>query len=274
MLNKVRQRATHPSGLVCYICGYPVPEATKWHLDHVRPLIGHGRHHEQNLEIVHAQCNLLKADDDTYPSPVGDDVLPLLTLLRGMDPDVLWRTKRDLARKVFLVPRPVPIDPSIGRLTHAHAIVVALRRQKSGWPWGTRSLDELAAEIGLSSRGQLDNSFYDKLMGWSQKGRAHGGPGAEDHDLRLPPHPLLVPARFARGEGRWGTKALRLRGSVPLDLVDAWIANPSLPLPAPRIDLTWPDADVAVGSHDQWSELPTSEIETRRWLELGTVEDV
>jgi 5-methylcytosine-specific restriction endonuclease McrA len=226
MVDKASQRSQQLAGVICYVCGGPISPTEKWHLDHVRPLVVGGRHCLDNLELVHRDCNLLKGASDVYSPPVGADIVPLLTRLRAMQPEDLWGFDLHLARTVLIVPRPIGVDASIGQLKHARAVVEVLRNQSGGWPYAAMSLSELQQNIpAITSAGQLYNSFYYKLMGFSIKGRAYGGPGAEFHDKRLPPHPLLVPTRVGRGQGRWGVAGVRLRASASLEAIDRYVAS-------------------------------------------------
>jgi len=112
MLDKIQKRADESGLLRCYICGTPIIDGA-WHLDHVRPLVAGGRHELRNVEPAHARCNLVKSDKDLYSPPL-DDFIPLLVRLKTMPVEDLFKLDPELASRVLVVPRPVPVDAAIG----------------------------------------------------------------------------------------------------------------------------------------------------------------
>lgn len=51
----------HAQGGICALCDQPVPhDAKAIHVDHIVPQSDEGDHHLSNLQVVHAQCNLVK----------------------------------------------------------------------------------------------------------------------------------------------------------------------------------------------------------------------
>lgn len=243
MLDKLKNRAAKAAGLRCYVCGSPIGPYDPWHLDHVRPLVVGGNHTRDNLEMVHARCNLMKGASDIYSPPVGSNPEPLLVRLRVRNPGDLWDEDELLARKVLIAPRPVPID-TIGELPHLAGTVAVLRAQPD--PYLAIGLSELAKRLGISSRGQLDNSMWDKFMGFSTIGHAKGKAGTH-HNRRLPPNPLIVPTRVSRGRGQWGRKAFRLRFRVSVGDIDQYLQEGTMPISG---QVAYPDHDEIVGEHN------------------------
>lgn len=241
MLDKIRNRADESGVLRCYICGSPITDGS-WHLDHVRPLVAGGNHELRNVEPAHARCNLIKSDKDLYTPPL-DDFVPLLDRLKAMPVEDLFKLDPELANRVLVAPRPVPIDPAIGGMTKVDDIVRILASQPD--PYRSMTLTEIQARaqtMGIRlTTGELSSNHWLKVMDLG-KFNSNDPSMRRHNNKRTAPSSLVAAVRVRDRPGEWGVAGFRLRFSTRITLATDGQSDQQR-LQFERLPVAYPDHD-------------------------------
>lgn len=220
VFEKLMERIERTSGrFCCYLCGEEIPGRSRWHLDHITPLILRGAHATDNLEAACDVCNLSKGDIplDRFLGPtlyrkfIAGGGLPPFKAMRERPTAELWARSPEVARRFARRPREVRVvtwghkwfNPSTGR-EGLDALIAAALMSRDTTLWGkAMSLDDLRPALGFAVVNNLADNYWLRCMGLNDR---KGKPAY--HDNRLAPSPLVVPVQMGR---RARVKGFKLR---------------------------------------------------------------